>query len=64
MAITVMAVTILFFTTIWLHKIDLRANPNPELGLHGILDFVGQFHDVVAIAAAVMNEEDGFFVIN
>ena len=64
MAITVMAVTILFFATIWLNEIHFWANPNPELGLHGVLDFAGKFHDVVAIPAAVMNEDEGLFVIN
>ena len=34
MAITVIAVTILFFATIWLNEIHFWANPNPELGLH------------------------------
>ena len=64
MAITVMAVTILFFATIWLNEIHFWANPNPELGLHGVLDFASQFHDVVAVAAAIMHEDEGLFVIN
>ena len=64
MAITVMAVTILFFATIWLNEIHFWANPNPELGLHGVLDFAGKFHNVLSRSAAVMHEDEGLFVIN